>query len=434
MSRARPVVVLALTPVAEQAIEGLLFGPEAPIEPRASVAEADELEREAVAVAAEAVLLSPGLSGLSAAHCARVRALGLRLVGLALDQRERDALAALAVDEIVDGSVSADELVRATGGDDGPPQSLAVARPPDAAAGARGKGSVLAVVGSKGAPGASECAASLAALAAQRWPALLVELDMLSGGLDVRIGTGAQQGSVLGLARAASCGEPIDGLLERWVTAAPGWPPVLLAPTELDGALGELARPGATAAALRALRARMPLTVCDVGFVLDTGDEVAPPARVHREALVSADVVLLVLGARDAHQRPGIAQLDLLLGPLAIPPQRLRVAVNGVGGPGAASEQTLNETLLPRLAERGLTADAWLAWDGRALERARRKGPPLAIARRRGRYAKVLTQLVDEMFLPASPTPRARKHKLAPAITRHEASSEEREVALPWRS
>ena len=59
-------------------------------------------------------------------------------------------------------------------------------------------------MGAKGAPGASECAASLAALAAQRWPTVLVEVDALGGGLDVRLGADATQGSLLGLISAAT--------------------------------------------------------------------------------------------------------------------------------------------------------------------------------------------------------------------------------------
>jgi Flp pilus assembly CpaE family ATPase len=291
---------------------------------------------------------------------------------------------------------------------------------------------VLAVIGTKGAPGASECAASLALLASARWPTMLVELDLLGGGLDVRIGADPHAGSLVGLVRAAASGEePLADLLERWITNAAGWPPVLLAPSDLDQALAELTRPGAIAAALRASRTRMPLTICDVGALLATADTLGPPARGHREALVTADAVLLILGARDAHLRPGLAQLDRLLDALGIPPEQLRIVINGVGGPGAASEHVLNDTLVPRLAERGLTADAWLAWDQRALDRSRRRGVPLAATRRRGRYARVLAHLLDELFLPTAPTPRRRKQRLAAPATATEDPQEE--VALPWQ-
>jgi hypothetical protein len=62
VSAERPAVVLALTPIGERAIEPLLFGPEAAVQPLASVGEADELERT-VGPSADAVLVSPDLSG-----------------------------------------------------------------------------------------------------------------------------------------------------------------------------------------------------------------------------------------------------------------------------------------------------------------------------------------------------------------------------------
>lgn len=432
MSDERPGVLLALTPLAERAIEPLLFGADAAVTPLGSVAEADELRRAAQENAARAVLISPGLSGLTTGHCERARAAGLRLIGVALDEHDRHSLHALSVDAVVSHDAPPHELQeqlhdepRASGPRPTPPPEAPEQRSRE------GEGTVLAVIGCKGAPGSSECAASLAALAARRWPTLLLELDMLGGGLDVRIGADAQQGSVLALTRAATGGEAIGELLDRWVTSTPGWPPVLLAPPDPEAALEELARPGAIADALGAMRALTALTVCDVGFLTAAGEDAPAHARVHRETLVCADAVLLVLGARDTQQRAGFAQLQLLLDQLAIPPQRLRIAVNGIGAPGAASEQALNDTLLPRLAEHGLTPDAWLAWDRRGLARAQRKGQPLALAHPRSRYSKVLTRLLDELFLPQGRA-RERKHKLVPPHMRPPAREPE-EVALPWQ-
>jgi hypothetical protein len=427
----RPGVVLALTPVVERAIEPWLFGEHAAVAPIGSVGEADELERSTTAPGLSAVLISPGLSGLTTAHLERARAHGLRLVGIALDEHDEQALNSLGVDAIVGSAASSEALLSSIDDDQPAPAAPSVPRAPSAP-GEQG-GTVLAVVGTKGAPGASECAASLALLASRRWPTMLIELDMQGAGLDVRIGADPYEGSIVGLIRATTSGEePLAELVERWVTKAAGWPPVLLAPSDLDAALTELARPGAIDAALRALRTRMPLAICDVGNLLATGEQLASPARVHREALVAADAVLLVLGAREAHVRPGIAQLDLLLGSLGIAPERLRIVINGVAGPGAASERALNQTLVPRLAERGLTADAWLAWDQRGLDRARRRGLPLAGTRRRGRYTRVLAHLLDDLFLPVAPAPRARKLRLAAPATDTQEAQEE--VALPWRS
>src|SRR4029077_7092650 len=90
-------------------------------------------------------------------------------------------------------------------------------------------GGVVAGAGGKGAPGASECAASLAGLAAQKWPCVLIELDALGGGLDLRLGTDPREGSTLGLARAVRAEDGALGeLLERWLTNRDGWPPALV--------------------------------------------------------------------------------------------------------------------------------------------------------------------------------------------------------------
>ena len=427
MSEQRPAVVLALTPVAERAIEPLLFGPEALVEPSASVGEADELDHE-VGPDTETLLLSPDLSGLTAAHCARARARGARIVGIALDDHDRHALASLAVDDTVDASADAETLRRALRGK--PPIATAepILVPPSAEPRA---GSLIAVIGSKGAPGASECAASLAAVAGRRWQALLVELDALGGALDLRLAADAHQGSLLGVARAAEAGDgALRELLERWLATKEGWPPVLLAPPALAQALPELARPGSVAKALNALAAVTPLSVLDVGFHLEEGEEVGPVARIHREALVTADAVLLVLGAREDQLRAGLAQLELLLDRLGIKRERLRVVANGVGGPGAVPTVEFGETLARRLAEHGLAVDAASPWDGRALAKATRAGLPLAIAHPRGPYARALAPLLEQLFLPVAPELRERKRLLIPPIPAEQAE----EVALPWRT
>jgi Flp pilus assembly CpaE family ATPase len=425
VSAERPAVVLALTPVAERAIEPLLFGAQAVLEPSASVGEADELDHE-LGPNTEAVLLSPDLSGLTPAHCVRARARGARLVGIALDEHDRQALTALAVDDTVDAEAGADALRRAL---HDAPTAMTAPRPAAPSSEPRA-GSLIAVIGSKGTPGASECAASLAALAARRWQALLVELDALGGALDLRLAADAHQGSLLGVARAADAGESaLRELLERWLATREGWPPVLLGPATLAQALPELARPGAVAKALDALAAVTPLTVLDVGFQLEQGEDGGPVARIHREALVAGDAVLLVLGAREDQLRAGFAQLELLLDNLAIKRERLRIVANGVGGPGAIPTTELTDTLAQRLAERGLALDAALPWDGRALAKATRAGLPLAIAHPRGRYARALTRLLEQLFLPVAPEPRERKRMLIPPASKEQTE----EVALPWR-
>ncbi len=414
-------VVLALTPAAELEVEHAVFGREALLEVRASVSEADELEHEVSTCDAAGVLVSPDLSGLTATHCARVRAQGLRAVGLARDARERQQLLALGVDEIVHPSDSQQTFLSALRGPTGPTETTAAPQSVDPAltrpGGGEAVGSVIAVIGSKGAPGASECAASLSVLAAQRWRCVLVELDAFGGGLDLRLGADPRQGSVLGLARAVHAGDAALGeLFERWLTAREGWPPVLVGPPDPARALEELARPGMAAGVLRALATLCPLVVADVGFVLAEGEDAGPACRVHREVLVESDAVLLVFGAREEQLRAGLDQLDALL-TLGIAPERLRVALNGAGGPAGTARVPLEQILHAQLAERRLALDAWLPWDGRALARARRTGLPLAGAHRRGGYARALARLLDELFLPVGAAPRERKLLLDPART-----------------
>jgi hypothetical protein len=93
------------------------------------------------------------------------------------------------------------------------------------------------------------------------------------------------------------------------------------------------------------------------------------------------------LGARDDQLRNSLAQLDLLLGTLELPPERLRLLVNGIGAAGAERKLAVADTLALPLAEPQLGIDDWLAWDRRALGRLSRTGVPRALARRRGAYA-----------------------------------------------
>jgi len=191
--------------------------------------------------------------------------------------------------------------------------------------------------------------------------------------------------------------------------------------------LEELARPGVAARTLRALASQFPLVIADVGFLLFEGDDASSACRVHREAVVTADAVLLVMGAREEQLRAGLDQLDSLLA-LGVPPERLRIALNGAGAPGAAASTQLDWLLQTQLAERRFALDAWLPWDRRALARAQRTGLPLAGTRRRGAYARALVRLLDDLFLPVVPAPRERKLRLMPPRPRDAEQTEE--VAL----
>lgn len=426
----RPRILLALTPLVEREVEAELFGAAPTVEIVASAAVADELPDLARTHAADAVLVSPDLAGLTGAHCAAANAAGLRVIGLALDDVGREALSAFGVDEILVLPLEPDALASAARGPAVVPSLPS--RPSSSAPAKASEGSsVVAVIGSKGAPGSSECAASLAALAAERWDTVLVEVDALGPGLDVRLDADAHQGSLAGIARAVENEEAgLGSLLGRWIVERPGWPRALLGAPD---PIRDLARPGSAANAIRALGKLHALVVCDVGFLIapDDADGVSPLARIHRETISVADAVVLVLGACDVQLRHGLAQLAELSHGLAVTPERLRLVVSGVGAPGAASRLEVEAALLPRLAEHGLGVDAWLPWDGRGLARARTRGLPIASAHPRGSYRRGLDQLLDGLFVQVVPIARARKQRLAPTPPTTEIASSE-EVAVPW--
>jgi hypothetical protein len=424
-------ILLALTPLVERAVEHDLFT-RPTVEIVANAAEADELEGAIRSNAADAVLVSPDLAGITGAHCASARAAGLRVVGIALDEVGRDALNSLGVDETLTVPLEDGALDAAVRGPAAPRAATpAVERRPERRP--SDGGSVVAVIGGKGAPGASACAASLAAQAPASWESVLVEVDALGSSLDVQLGADALEGSLAGLARAVqSGGADVRGLSDRWMIDRPGWSRVLLGAPE---PAYDLASPGMAPQAIRALASVYGLVICDVGFLiaLDDPEHSSSIARIHRETISIADAVVLVLGARDAQMRHGLTQLEALSDGLAVPPERLRIVVNGVGAPGASSRVEIEAALLPKLAERGIGVDTWLPWDRRALVQAQRRALPIASARPRGPYRRALVQLLDELFLPTAPVTRARR-RLAPttaSATAPAAGSEE--VALPWR-
>lgn len=434
-----PRLLLGLTPLAERQIEEHLFGAEQTVALVGSAADSRELLALAERRQADAVLLAAELPALDAGACARLRSHGLRLIGLALDEQNTHTLETFGVDQILRPPLTAGDVAdacldtqRAAAAEAEAPPARREPKPRRSRS-----GSVLAVVPASGSPGASECAASLTALADQRWPTLLLELDLLDSTLALRLGSDPQHGSLLGLVRAQAADGSLQELLERWtIDSDNGWPPVLVAPPDPDLHIDELARPDAIRAALDAAATVYPFVVVDVGSLLSLPGETPKTARVHREALLAADAVLLVIGAREQQLRAGRTQLTLLLDELGIPREQLRIAVSGVGAPGAGSKNELETVLAPELAELQLAVDAWLPYDARAATRARRSGTPLALARNRGGYTRALHRLLDELLLPTQPVPRERKTRL-PIPTPVAAAPEpvhDEEVALPWRS
>jgi hypothetical protein len=448
MNESKPAVLLALSPMTEQTIAPLLFGQHAAVAVVDSLVELAALERTLTGAGgeAEALLISADLPDLSPSRLSQARSHGLRIVGIASDDHDAALLRELPLDAILTAPIddaTLDAAIRSPISNTGNGNHEVVAtRPSLARTRARERtGTVLAVVGSRGSPGASELAYSLAALANLNWQALLVELDLLeNAGLALRLDADANQGSLLALLRATRTGETaVAELLERWLVIRAGWPPVLLAPAESSEVIDELDQPGALRAGLDALAEQYPLVIADVGFLITEPGQIGQVERCHREALLAADAVLLTLGARESQLDAGLAQLDLLLNQLAIPRERIRIVCNGTGGPGSIPGAQLEQTLTVGLRERELATDALIPWDGRALAKAVRTGLPLAAAHPRGRYAHTLAALLDTLFLPGTPVARGRKRLLTlptrpPVAPEPVAQRGEEEVVLPWRS
>ena len=189
-----------------------------------------------------------------------------------------------------------------------------------------------------------------------------------------------------------------------------GWPPALVGAPDRRGRWAS-SPVQAWLPPRFAPRFAYPLVVADVGFLLFEGEDAGPACRVHREAVVAADAVLLVLGAREEQLRAGIDQLDLLLA-LGIAPERLRVAVNGIGGPGATARIQLERVIVGQLAERRFALDAWLPW-GWPRARPRSAHWPARCPRAPSRRLCAGARAAARGAVPARrPIPRERKLRL----------------------
>lgn len=427
-------VLLGLAPPDEHAIEEILYGSER-LSIVAGGASGSELVGLTAAHAADAVLLSHDLPGLDAGCVSRLRAKGLRTVGFAASDADAAALAELDVDAVARPPLSPAELLEQLQEPaEAPSQTRESTGSAAGAPAGGGAGNVLAVVGSKGAPGASEFAASLGALLALRRPVVLAEFDGDGGHLALRLDADPQQRSLLALARALRRDDPeLRELLSRWLVGdARAWPAVLIGVPDPQRNLGEVVAPGVIAALLGLLAEEFALVVCDVGHRLARADEPDAAVRLHRDVLAAADAVVLVLGQRQEQLHAGFRQLELLIDELGVPNERLRVVVNGHAGLGAAANAETVAAVTRELAERDLSVDAWLPWDARGFRASVRLGVPLAVARPRGRYARALRRFAQSVLVPAAAPPVPRQKPLhAPAdATVH---VEDREVALPWR-
>jgi Flp pilus assembly CpaE family ATPase len=311
----------------------------------------------------------------------------------------------------------------------------------DAAAEPAPRGLVLAVVGSKGSPGASECAWSLAALADRRWPTVLVECDLLGGSLAFRLAADPAAGSLLGVANAvcSSAARELPELVERWLCGGSrGWPPTLLAPAAAQ--MVELPLTAdAVVAAIEALALMFPLVVCDVGWLLDRE---CGAGRCHAAILERADAQLLVAGSRGSQLVAARSQLEQMLGGVGLPPTRLRIVLNSTSSAAGVADRLERARFEQDLAAYGLAVDCVLPADTGGLARASRAARPLVCARRRSGYRRALGQLLEQLFVGSPPKRRLQRTRLRlpaardvdGAVAVAAVADGQEEVVLPWSS
>jgi MinD-like ATPase involved in chromosome partitioning or flagellar assembly len=340
---------------------------------------------------AEAALVSSELPRLDRDALARLRALGLALVGLAPpgDEGAERRLRQLGLEHVLQADAALDDLVgcllvavhqvRPEDAHVGFAHALPAPAPPQpvAAEPVRGRGQVVAVWGPTGGPGRTTVASALAAEVARLgWPTLLVDADPYGGAVAHGLGLAEE---VPGL--AAACREANVGTLDAQRLGALVVPvgPSLEVLTGLDRAerWPEL-RPAALEAVLGLARARAAVTVVDCGFCLEQDEELSYDTLAPRRngatltALEEADLVVAV-GAADAL---GLQRLLIGLAELrdAVPGARTAVVLNRVRGSGVP-ERELREGLRRHAGVERVTC---VPDDVPAVDRALAAGRPLA--------------------------------------------------------
>ena len=302
------------------------------------------------------------------------------------------------------------------------------------------EGSVLAVVGSKGAPGAIGARLLVRRAASHgSWPVLLVELRRRRRPTRAPPRRRPAPGIAARPCSAPCSDEPaLDESAPRWLVggSAAGRPSCSACPTRA-GRPRRIDQPGMIRTGARRARRQLPARGrCDVGHPARRTRDDRPVVRCHREALLAgADAVLLVLGSgRGAAPTPASRRSNCCS-------TSWRSHRSGSGSSStarAAPARPTRETRAgapPGSREARLAVDARLPWDEKALARPVRLGLPLAAARPRGGYARALARLLETLCCPARRR-AARKQRLTVPPERGRGSRAERaeeEVALPWR-
>lgn len=382
-----------------------------------------DLLAAAGAGSARAALLSAGLRRLDASVVGRLTAADVGVVGLADDEPAERRLRSLGVRHVLPSLsppaavaaalAEAAATVRRAGSLDAgladPADALALLQ----AAGLEDEaqdgsppapeGTVVAVWGTTGAPGRTLLATTLAAEASLCGvPALLVDADTYGAAVAPTLGLLDDAPGLAGAARSATAGLLDTAALAGYARTVrlPGGAPLrVLTGIGRSDRWPEL-RPAAVAQVLRLARSLVPFTVVDVGFCLETDEELSYDSVAPRRngatlaALAAADEILAV-GSADP---VGLARLVRALPDLAAaaPESRPRVVVNRVRpGPVPGDPAAEVSRALDRFA--GIAAPLLLPEDRPSVDAALATGRVLAESAPGSRYRLAVRELAAEL-------------------------------------
>jgi MinD-like ATPase involved in chromosome partitioning or flagellar assembly len=368
---------------------------------------------------ARAVLLADALARLSSDAVAALHARGIAVLAL-VDPTENgapfgpeDRLSRMGIERILPADVSPTDLGRAVteAVESGPEISTAhfsggfVPLTPETAANyepppySQGAGRLIAVWGPTGAPGRTTVAVNLASeLAAKRVPTLLADADVYGGTVAQMLGMLDETSGLAAAARSASNGSLDMVTLAKYARQVA---PHMLVLTGLSRAdrWTEL-RPAAIEAIWSTARELAPVTVVDVGFCIETDEEISFDSLAPRRngatvaTLEQADEVMIV-GTADP---VGLTRLIRAVHEVraVVPSTNVRVVVNRLrsgalgGSPGDAAAAALGQYA-------GIEPAALLPYDLSAVDTAMSHGRSLADAAKSSKLRKSFQQLATTL-------------------------------------
>lgn len=365
---------------------------------------------------ARAVLLADDLARLSSDAVSALHAQGIAVLAL-VDPTENgapfgaeDRLSRMGIERILPADVSPTDLSRAVTDavDSGPPVSAShfaggfVPVTPESAgieppAYTQGSGRVIAVWGPTGAPGRTTVAVGLACeLALTGVPTLLADADVYGGTVAQLLGMLDETSGLAAAARSASSGGLDMVTLAKHARQVE---PQLLVLTGLSRAdrWTEL-RPAAIESIWSTARMLAPCTVVDVGFCIETDEEISFDSLAPRRngatvaTLEEADEVIVV-GTADP---VGLTRLIRAVHELRalVPSVNFRVVVNRLrsGALGGSPSDAVSEALGQYA---GVEPAALLPYDLNAVDTAMSHGRSLAEAAKSSKLRKSFQQLAS---------------------------------------